>query len=658
MLSVLRLPPVRFAPFFAAGMLLCAEGGGKAFVMTVAAALLAAVVHRVFREGFISALGLLVGMVMMTGYIMCWVEPILAYADTTQQMVLRVSEKSEYSGYAGYTCTATVAGRPTSVTVFYDNSFDIGDIVTAEVRLSKAETNGRTTVRRVLLNAAIEQLVEVEKPAFSLLRSVSDFRRKLSEEIMLYTDEDGGALAQGLLFGDTSGLSLQLRQAAKISGVMHFTAVSGTHFIIIMTVLLEVFGERKKLRATVSAVCIPLAVLFFGAEPSVVRAGIMLFLCNCGPLFARESETLNSLCVSVVLMTAFTPYVLLDVGFQMSVLGVLGVAVIGTGCSRALRVVLHIPEWLRGIFNAVVVSACAVICISPISVAVFGGVSLVGVFATVVLTPLFTVALTLAVLFAVTGLTPLILPIAMLMKLSYYVILFFGSNSRLWLVMGYDGAELLALASVLAVTAAAMFPKKYAPHGFAVLGLTIAAAFTFSVVSENTRRKIDFVSDGTSGAAVVCIKDEAAIFLCGRGDGLDSRLADCLLENGIYHVRCVAVTDLNVSGAVSLGHLHELYPIECITADSAVDTLRRQCPDAEINVKSVESVIVDGITIACAKAGDTDRTADIVIYTGYKLSEPKHGARLFALYVSSRQNVLPDGAVNIYDTDFELILEN
>ncbi|MGN0687475.1 MAG: ComEC/Rec2 family competence protein [Oscillospiraceae bacterium] len=655
--DALKLVPVRAAPFFTAGMLLCAGGGAVSIGLTLCAAILCGAVRLMLRSRFVEAASLFLGMALMTGYIHLIVQPVLASDGQTQQLTCTVSRKYDYGGYSGYVCNTFVSGRKTCILLYHSSDLQTGDKITALVDISAARNNSRSPAQQILLRGSIKELIGVDTPRFSLVRSIGQFRQNLSDAISAYIGADEGALAQGLLFGDTSGFSAKLSYCAKVGGVMHFTAVSGTHFIIIMSVLLEILGKKKRSRAIVSAICIPLAVLFFGAEPSVLRAGIMLFLCNCGPLFRRRSEKLNSLCISAILITATAPYILLDIGFQMSVLGVFGVTVVSPAGYTMLRA-LRLPKLLRPIAAAIIPSACAVICIAPVSVAAFGGISLVGVFATVVLMPLFTVALMFTVLFALSGMTPLVIPVSLSVKAAYSVILFFGSDSRLWLVLDFKGACILVLLTSAAVAAAALCPKRasYACLCFAVAGSI--AAVMLSKASEYNRRKIDFVSNGSSGAAVICIKDEATVLICGGGDGMDIRISDCLLRNGIHHLRLVAASGINTSGCLSVGSLNELYPIDEISADSFAEKLGDICPNAAVTQRSISSVCIDGVSIAAAKAGDTECKADIVIYTGYKMSVPQYGAQLIPLYASSRQTFLPDSGINIYNDNFELKLEN
>ncbi len=626
-------------------------------VLIITAVLLSVLALRFRREMLSSAIALTLGMTAVSAHILFVCRPLEAYAETSQRLALYVTESYNGSGYSYCKCDAFIGGRLTKLTFYSDADYAAGDIINAQVELELLPYEGSES-RQQVLKCSISELYRHDRPVFSLRRSIAEFRAELQQEISGSISGDAGALAQGLLFGDTSKLSAELYHAARISGVVHFTAVSGSHFVIIMAVLLELAGRHKRLRSVLALICVPLAVMFFGTDPSVIRAGIMVFLCNCGPLFSRKAESLNSLCASMLIMTAFTPYVMTDIGFQMSVLGVFGVSVVGPRISCILRrYTRRLPEIIRGAVSAMSISACAVICIAPVSVAAFGGVSLTGVFATLVLTPVFTAALSLAVIFALSGLSPLLIPIGLLMHTAYHIIMLFGCDSRLWLPLDFGGAWIFALISAAALTTAAIFYDQKRDIATCVFALSIAAAVGSSFISASTRRRIEFISNGTSGAAVVCIKDEAAILICGSGSNLDVILADCLLRSGSHSVRYINAGQLAESGAASLLTLERMYHIEHIdAAQDALPTLSEHLHDTTLTAAASDPLVIDGMTITCAKSGDASASADIVMYYGYKLSEPAHNAGL-PLYVSSRQDILPENGINIYDKPFKLKLK-
>lgn len=656
--STLKLYPVRIAPFFALGILLCANGGTSALVMLIISALLCVTTAISRRKLLASALALFAGMASISCY-NCFVkEPVLAASGSTQTLVCTVTETRDFGGYSLYVCDTEINGAATAISFFEDSGFTLGDVITADIALERLPQ--AYEAERQYLSGTVKKLHSLERPEFCLQRTLYDYRLSLCAAVTDNVYGEGKELAKGLIFGDTSGFSPELRQAAKISGTMHFTAVSGMHFVIIMTVLLELSGKKRpKLRAVTAIAYIPLAVMFFGAEPTVLRAGIMLILHYFGGLFNRKADSLNSLCVAVLAMTMFSPYVMLSKGFQMSVMGVFGVSFVGGRCNSLLRCYTgRLPVLVRKFIEAAVTSACAVICIAPISISCFGGVSLVGVFATILLTPIFTLILMFAVLFAVTGIEALLFPVSLLVNAAYQLILALGSNSAFWLAMENELAPLLAGICVAGLSIAVMFPKRLLNKGLLTSAAAVAISLALCITASLTRNRIDFVSDGTSGAAVICEHSTATILVCAGGSDLCDVLSDCLMRNGITRIELIAAADLDAAGTKMVAALGRVYPIGSIsTNEYSADYIAQSCPGLTVTTQQVESITVKGVTLACARAGDTDSTADVVLYSGYKLSEPEFGAKL-PLYVSSRQNILPDGGINIYDTEFEISLEN
>ena len=91
---------------------------------------------------------------------------------------------------------------------------------------------------------------------------------------------------------------------------------------------------------------------------------------------------------------------------------------------------------------------------------------------------------------------------------------------------------------------------------------------------------------------------------------------------------------------------------ECLTAAKELKSF------ADAEFLAAEDVMeISGITMACAKSG-SEIPADIVLYYGYTRSEPEiSGAAGLALYASSRQEIIPDGAFNIHDQTFRIDLK-
>lgn len=652
--SSLKLIPVRAAPLFAVGILVYFAAGWYALLLLIAA--IPAVLITAKRKMLsVCALALIAGLSSAVLYDCVIYKPVMSADSTTQQLVCRVTDVHDLGGYYHYTCDTEIYGRSAEIDFYSEQPLLLDDCFTADIAL-KTPPQVYYNKWRPVLSGNAENIRDIQRPTFSIIRVTDDFRAEIEQSFTRSMDGDILQLAQGTILGNTADFSLKLRHSARVSGVSHFFAVSGMHFAIIMTVLLELYGNRNaKKRAVTAILYIPLAVLFFGCEAGVLRAGIMMLLYSCGPLFCRKADTLNSLCIAVIAMTAFSPYVVLDIGFQMSVLGVFGVSVLGNRCCYLLhRRFPHIPVLLGKLADAIISSACAVICISPVSIGAFGGISLVGVFATVALTPFFTLALIFAVLFAVTRLEFFLIPISLLMKCANDIVLFFGQSNSAWLTMDHSGAAIIAAVFLLALCTAVFFSDKLRRYSLYIAAISAVLSLSLCANTAATRSKISFVSDGTDGAAIVCSGSEAVILICGSGGNITYALDDRLMRCGIRRITMIAAPDLTVNGAIELSDIADCYDVSAVCADAvACDMLSVMQPNISMQHNDSAILTVNGTTVSCAKSGDTSCIADVVLYYGYKKSVPKNSAGI-ALYTSSRQNLLPENGINIYDEIFEL----
>lgn len=113
----------------------------------------------------------------------------------------------------------------------------------------------------------------------------------------------------------------------------------------------------------------------------------MMLFAKTAPMFLRRADIMNSLCSAVLALTLFSPYAATDPALQMSALGVFGAAVLGRRMNQLRRFEFERFKLLAKIKEAAVISLCAMICIAPVSVSCFGGISLVELPASVALAP-------------------------------------------------------------------------------------------------------------------------------------------------------------------------------------------------------------------------------------------------------------------------------
>ena len=104
-------------------------------------------------------------------------------------------------------------------------------------------------------------------------------------------------------------------------------ALSGTHLALIFY-LLSIFSKGKNKRwyhVSLELSVLWLYIIIVGMPASAVRAGTMLSLYSITHIAGRTHLPLHTLGVAATIMMTFNPFILFDIGFQLSVLAVLAI---------------------------------------------------------------------------------------------------------------------------------------------------------------------------------------------------------------------------------------------------------------------------------------------------------------------------------------------
>ena len=129
------------------------------------------------------------------------------------------------------------------------------------------------------------------------------------------------AVIAGIVLGEDEGLSDELRANFRASGLYHLLAVSGQNVALIAggaILLVYLIGLSRFVGQIVALAAIGGYVLAVGWQPSVVRAGVAGALASLAWLASRPSDRWYFLLLGAALLLAWSPYSLLDAGFQLS----------------------------------------------------------------------------------------------------------------------------------------------------------------------------------------------------------------------------------------------------------------------------------------------------------------------------------------------------
>ena len=172
--------------------------------------------------------------------------------------------------------------------------------------------------------------VQVEA-SFSLRGTIAHIRDNVGNLIRSALPGDGGGLAAALIVGERSGISENVAEDLRKSGLAHILAISGLHMALISaTVIFMVRGglaffpnsalnRPVKKWASGAALCVSAVYLLLsGAGVSTQRAFIMISIMLIAVLFDRRALTMRNVAIAALIVLVLSPHAILSPGFQMS----------------------------------------------------------------------------------------------------------------------------------------------------------------------------------------------------------------------------------------------------------------------------------------------------------------------------------------------------
>lgn len=222
---------------------------------------------------------------------------------------------------------------------------------------------------------------------------------------------DCASYLKGLVTGERSDISEEVKTAFIDAGVMHLIAVSGlnvAYIIISVTLLLSVFRIPLMPRTIVTAVILVFYCLFTGSPASIVRATLTGIALIVSVMIQRKVNFYNTIGFAASVILLFDSKQLFNQGFILSFVSVLSMVLIYTLFEKIFVNKIH--EWkihgrkfTHGLSVLFFTSLAAQIGTLPVTVNYFGKVSVISLLANVVIVPLANLSLAVGFFQILTG---------------------------------------------------------------------------------------------------------------------------------------------------------------------------------------------------------------------------------------------------------------
>ncbi len=203
-------------------------------------------------------------------------------------------------------------------------------------------------------------------------------------------------IAEALLIGYKEDLDKDVVQAYSNTGAVHIIAISGMHLGLIYVVLVWLFSRipvvKKSdiLKVTLILSCLWLFSLITGASASVLRSAVMFTCIIIGKTFFRQATIYNSLAASAFLLLVYDPFLLWDVGFQLSYLAVVGIVWL----QRPIFNLLYNKHvWIQKLWEMCAITLAAQVLTLPVCIYYFHQLPITFLITNLICVPLSTVIL-------------------------------------------------------------------------------------------------------------------------------------------------------------------------------------------------------------------------------------------------------------------------
>ena len=236
---------------------------------------------------------------------------------------------------------------------------------------------------------------EPARPSLGAKRPSPDFLTRVRLRAGRAIDRtfiDDAPLARALLIADQQQIPTEMRDRYAAAGIIHMLSISGLHVAVIAAAVELLFqvGRLSRRASLIGSFAVTVAyVAVIGAPAPAVRSATMLGVAILSRLAQRPTSVWASWALGAF-VPLLSPRIALDVGYQLSVLGMCALVAAGRLWKR------HFSENLDGFKGKVArelltsLVACAIT--APLVAWVFGRVSLIAPVANLIAAPVITLA--------------------------------------------------------------------------------------------------------------------------------------------------------------------------------------------------------------------------------------------------------------------------
>lgn len=233
-----------------------------------------------------------------------------------------------------------------------------------------------------------DEMTILRPGGWSVRGSIASVRRRAVESALRVLPAPYGGLLLSLLLGIDTYLTPELYQQFARAGLVHLLVVSGAQVAIVAGACAWA-ARSVRLPAALAALIPGLGVAVFAAmvgwAPSVGRAVVMTLVALIALLLGRQTDRAATLATAALILLAFDPHVLFDIGFHLSFAATWGLLFVTPALQRQLAPLGPKPAAVLS------VTLGAQMAVAPLLATHFQSVPVAGLLANILVLPLIAV---------------------------------------------------------------------------------------------------------------------------------------------------------------------------------------------------------------------------------------------------------------------------